>query len=79
MQPIMPLMISEYPVWYSLGFGDPPKDLHAWVLRTEWIKDSILKECKKCGKAAEGKTNGETRNKKKDKDKKRSFPLRVEL
>ena len=44
---------------YVLEFGDPPEYLRAWVLRTEWIKDSVLKEWEKCGKAAEGGNNGE--------------------
>jgi len=44
---------------YVLGFGDPPEDLRAWVLRTEWIQESVLEEWEKRGKAAEDDNDGE--------------------
>ena len=64
---------------YVLGFGDPTEDLRAWVLRTEWIKDSVLKEWEKRSNVAEGNKGGErAKNKGNSKERMGSFPSRGE-
>ena len=56
-----------------------PEDLQAWVLRTEWIRDSVLKEWEKHSNVAEGDKGGEqAKNKGISKERMGSFPSRGE-